>query len=162
MSSPSFPDAAAWYASLATLYGTAAAVITSAAGDVLVVKPNYRAGWNLPGGSLEDGEPPRAGCAREVREEIGLDLPIGPLLGVTWIAPFADRPRPIVAFLFDGGVLADFSSIVLQESELDEFRLVPPAALGSYLHPRYAARVMTGLAARVSGAPAFFEDDGQR
>jgi 8-oxo-dGTP pyrophosphatase MutT (NUDIX family) len=144
------------------MYGTAAALITSQAGDVLVVKPNYRSGWNLPGGSLEDGEPPLAGCAREVREEIGLDLPIGPLLGVTWIAPAGDRPRPIVAFLFDGGALADFSAIVLQESELDEFRLVPPSALGNYLHPSYAARVQAALAARATGAPAFFQDDGQR
>jgi 8-oxo-dGTP diphosphatase len=158
----SFPDAAAWYASLATLYGTAAAVITAPTGDVLVVKPNYRDGWNLPGGSLEDGERPSDGCAREVREEIGLDVPVGPLLSVTWIASAGDRPRPIVAFLFDGGVLSDFSTIVLQESELDEFRLVPPSELGNYLRSSYAERVTAALEARLTGAPLFFEDDGQR
>jgi 8-oxo-dGTP diphosphatase len=158
----SFSDAAAWYASLATMYGSAAAVITSTTGDVLLVKPNYREGWNLPGGSLEDGEPPREGCAREVREEIGLDLPIGPLLCVSWIAPAGDRRRPLVAFLFDGGELADFSGIVLQESELDEFRLVPPSALGDYLPFPIAARVTAALESRLTGAPVFLEDDGQR
>src|SRR5215469_8018134 len=112
-----FPDAAAWYESLATVYGTAAALITSPDGEILLVKPNYRPGWGLPGGSLEHGEAPSAGCAREVKEELGLDLPLGPLLLTTWIAPEGDRPRPIVAFLFDGGVLdsSDLSRIVLQE-----------------------------------------------
>ncbi len=34
-----FLDATTWYASLATLYGTAAALITSPADEVLLVKP---------------------------------------------------------------------------------------------------------------------------
>ena len=144
------------------MYGSAAAVITAPSGDVLLVKPNYRDRWGLPGGTLEDGEAPRSGCAREVLEELGLDLPIGALLSVTWIAPAGDRPRPLVAFLFDGGEVTDFSRIVLQEAELDEFRLVPPGQLGEYLWPSTAARVVAGLAARETGAPAFLEDDGLR
>ena len=52
---PTFVDADAWYATLATLYGSAAALITSPAGEVLLVKPNYRELWSLPGGILEEG-----------------------------------------------------------------------------------------------------------
>jgi 8-oxo-dGTP pyrophosphatase MutT (NUDIX family) len=155
-----FPDAAAWYQSLATVYGTAAALITSPDGKVLLVKPNYRPGWGLPGGSLEDGEAPSAGCAREVKEELGLDLPIGPLLLVAWIPPEDYRPRPIVAFLFDGGVHGadDLSKIVLQESELDEYRLVPPGSLSHYVRPELAERLIAALLARSTGAPAYFEE----
>ena len=91
---PTFLDAAEWYATLATLYGTAAALITSPPGDVLLVKPNYRDHWSLPGGILEDGEPPHVGCAREVREELGLSVPMGPLLAVAWIASGIARVRP--------------------------------------------------------------------
>jgi 8-oxo-dGTP pyrophosphatase MutT (NUDIX family) len=150
-----FTDPAAWYASLPTLYGTAAALFTSPSGDVLLVKPNYREQWSLPGGILEDAEAPEDGCAREVREEIGLDLPLGPLLAVHWIAPEGMRPKPLLAFIFDGGVLDDFSGIVLQESELDAFRLVAPSALGDYLAPPMALRVAGSLRARESGAPVY-------
>jgi 8-oxo-dGTP diphosphatase len=148
----SFTDEATWYASLATMYGTAAALITSASGDLLLVKPNYRDHWSLPGGILEDGEPPHVGCAREVREEIGLSVPVGPLLAVDWAAPEGVRPRPIVTFLFDGGVLADPTAIVLQESELDEWRFVPPSDVAAFLPPFMALRVTAGLRARDSGA----------
>jgi 8-oxo-dGTP diphosphatase len=148
-------DQAAWYASLATMYGTAAALITSPAGDVLLVKPNYRELWSLPGGVLEDGEPPHVGCAREVKEELGLSVPIGPLLAVAWIAPEGTRPRPIVAFVFDGGVLADDPGIVLQEEELDEFRFVAPSALAGYLPSHMAVRVGSALRARGHGGAVY-------
>ncbi len=148
-------DQAAWYASLATIYGTAAALITSPAGEVLLVKPNYRELWSLPGGILEDGEPPHVGCAREVKEELGLSVPVGPLLAVAWIAPEGTRPKPIVAFVFDGGVLADDSGIVLQEEELDEFRFVPPSAIAGYLPPHMAVRVGSALRARGHGGAVY-------
>jgi ADP-ribose pyrophosphatase YjhB (NUDIX family) len=38
--------------------------------------------WNLPGGSLESGEPPWDGLRREVREETGLEVEVSRLAGV--------------------------------------------------------------------------------
>jgi 8-oxo-dGTP diphosphatase len=149
-----FTDEATWYASLATMYGTAAALITSPADEVLLVKPNYRALWSLPGGILEDGEPPDVGCAREVREELGVSVPVGPLLAVDWIPPAGLRPRPLVAFVFDGGVLTNPSVIVLQESELDEFRFVPVADVAGYLPPHMTVRVTSAHAALTRGPAA--------
>ena len=153
-----------WYASLATSYGSAAALITDIADGgpsarVLLVKPNYRDHWNLPGGMLEDGEPPHVGCFREVEEELGLALDLGDLLAVTWAGPEGVRPRPSVSWVFDGGVLADPSSIVLQEEELDDFRFVPPSALAEYLPAHMAARVTAALRARGSGGAVYVPSD---
>jgi 8-oxo-dGTP diphosphatase len=151
-------DTQAWYAQLPTMYGSAAAVITETddpAARVLLVKPNYRDHWSLPGGILEDGEAPHAGCFREVEEELGLLLPPGPLLAVAWTAPDSERPRPIVSFLFDGGVLADASVIRLQEEELDDWRFVEPGELSDYLPPFLVARITAALTARTTGAPAY-------
>lgn len=37
--------------------------------------------WSVPGGRLEPGETVEAGCAREVREETGLDVVAGAVVG---------------------------------------------------------------------------------
>ena len=49
-------------------------------GRVLLVRHTYgRRSWDLPGGSIKRGEPPRTAAAREMNEELGLD-------GVPWRA----------------------------------------------------------------------------
>lgn len=54
-------------------------------GEVLLVRranPPLQGEWSLPGGVLEVGEKLRDGVAREVLEETGLDVQVGPLLDV--------------------------------------------------------------------------------
>ena len=54
-------------------------------GQVLIVKRRYEplAGrWSLPGGTLELGETLEAGVVREMREETGLDVDVGPVIEV--------------------------------------------------------------------------------
>src|SRR5215472_6788580 len=80
--SPAEEDA--WYAQLPTMFGAAGALFTDGAGRVLLVKPNYRDHWSLPGGILEHGEPPHEACRREIGEELGLDITPGRLLVVGW------------------------------------------------------------------------------
>jgi len=152
---PGFIDHDRWFAQLPGVVLAAGALITDPAGQILLVKPNYRDHWTLPGGICEHGEPPHAGCAREVAEEIGLPLPIGMLLAIDWSQPYGEQARPIMHFVFDGGTLGDGGGIVLQQEELDEFRFLPAAEATGYLAPYGARRVRAALAARASGAAVY-------
>ncbi len=73
------PDFATYIAGLPRVLAGAAALFRDGDGLVLLVEPNYREGWALPGGTVEsDDETPRQGARRETAEEIGLDLELGP------------------------------------------------------------------------------------
>lgn len=143
-----------WHAGLAGVVASAGALITDDAGNVLIVKPNYRDHWTLPGGICELGEPPHVACAREVAEEIGLDLPVGGLLSVDWQPPlpaYGATARPAVYFIFDCGRLETLSGITLQADELDDCQLAATSALGDLLAPFALPRVRAAMAARESG-----------
>ncbi len=54
-------------------------------GLVLIVRranPPLQGEWSIPGGALDLGEKLRDGVAREVREETGLEVEVGPVLDV--------------------------------------------------------------------------------
>jgi len=53
-------------------------------GNVLLVNPTYKPGWELPGGVVEADESPADACRREVREELGLDVEVGELMCVDY------------------------------------------------------------------------------
>ena len=133
----------------------AGALITDPAGRVLLVKPNYREYWTLPGGICEHGEPPHVGCAREIAEEIGLELGVGALLAIDWAQPYGLEARPVMTFLFDGGALEDGAGIVLQREELDDFRFTDPAEVSGYLAPFGVRRLAAALAGRAGGAAVY-------
>jgi ADP-ribose pyrophosphatase YjhB (NUDIX family) len=147
------PDA--WFASLPGVVIAAGGLITDNGGRVLLVKPNYRSLWSLPGGICEHGEPPQVGCGRELAEELGLQIPVGRLLATDWSQPYGTDARPIMHFVFDGGLLDDGSGIVIQEAELDGFEFVSPDDLAGYLPGYGLARVRGALRARASGTSVF-------
>ncbi|MER5302361.1 NUDIX hydrolase [Streptomyces lasiicapitis] len=158
-------DYATYIAGLPRVLAGAASVIRDRAGRVLLVQPNYREGWALPGGTVEsdEGESPRQGARRETVEEIGLDVAPGGLLAVDWVPGTASRP-PLVAFLYDGGVLADdrFEEIRLQEDELLAWRLATSEELPEYLSAPLARRVLAALDALDAGTGAVELENGRR
>ncbi|MFF2012178.1 NUDIX domain-containing protein [Streptomyces sp. NPDC058195] len=154
-------DYLSYIAGLPRVLAAAATLFRDERGRLLLVEPNYRKGWALPGGTVEadQGEGPRQAARRETAEEIGLDLPPGRLLAVDW-ARGPHRP-PIAAYLYDGGVLdaAQLGAIRLQEEELLSWRLVEPEETDRYLLGPLATRVRAALEALGSdGGPVELED----
>ncbi|MGA6170372.1 NUDIX domain-containing protein [Streptomyces sp. NPDC012600] len=155
-------DYATYIAGLPRVLAAAACLFRDAEGRVLLVEPNYRKGWALPGGTVESetGEGPRQAARRETVEEIGLDLAPGRLLAVDWAR--GDGRPPIVAYLYDGGVLTpeQFAAIRLQEEELLSWKPVAPADLGGYLLAPLERRVRAALDVLGSGGSTVELEDG--
>jgi 8-oxo-dGTP diphosphatase len=110
-------------------------------GKVVLIKRRFEplAGqWSLPGGTLEVGESLEAGTAREMLEETGLVVEVGPVIEVfDRILVDADKRVRYHFVLIDylcrptGGTLrhgSDVDDAVLADpSDLERYRLTPKA-----------------------------------
>jgi 8-oxo-dGTP diphosphatase len=127
---------------------SAGALFFNERGQLLLVKPTYRAGWLVPGGSVEADEAPRLACIREVQEEIGLDIASVTPLCIDYLSGEGERPESLT-FLFYGKVLdeSEIGRIVLPLNELSEFRFVDLAELDAYVSERMTRRIPYCLSA---------------
>ena len=123
---------------------TARGLIRDRQGRWLLVRRVGDECWQLPGSGIEQDEPPRRACRREIREELGLDLPPGVLLAVGWNPPRRDGRRVRVSFIFDMGShdADDLAGCIrLQLEELTAWRWAQPCDALALLHPDIAARL---------------------
>ena len=105
------------------------------AGRVVLIRRKYEplAGqWSLPGGTLELGESLEAGVAREIREETGLEVEVGPVVDV-FDRILLDAERR-VQYHF---VLVDFlcrpvGGLLQAGSDVDDAVWVAPEGLAGY------------------------------
>ncbi|MGV9263751.1 NUDIX domain-containing protein [Kitasatospora sp. NPDC003701] len=129
---------------------------------VLLVKPTYKPGWEIPGGYLHAGETPSEGAAREVGEELGITPPLGRLLVADW-APHPDEGDKLL-LVFDGGVLPpdELDRIAVDRVEIGEYAFHPTGRLDELLVPRLARRVHAACAARTRSATVYLEHGAVR
>lgn len=127
--------------------------------EVLLVKPNYKPGWEIPGGVVEQNESPKQCCAREVLEEIGLNRAIGQLLVIDYSYPCEAKTESLM-FVFDGGTLteSDISAIQLQNDELSEFAFYEQAALPETMTETLKARVLAAWQQRTNNRAIYLEN----
>jgi 8-oxo-dGTP diphosphatase len=127
----------------------AAAIFFNKNKELLIVKPNYRKGWLVPGGGVDALESPRDGCIREIKEEVGLDIKDLKFVCVQYNKNFSEdgAPYDAIQFVFFGGVLSDeqISQIVLAEKELDEFRFCKIEEALTILSGKLSTRIKIGI-----------------
>jgi 8-oxo-dGTP diphosphatase len=126
------------------------ALIFDSAGRLLVLKPNYKKGWTIPGGQIEsNGESPWEACRRETREECGLEVASGRLVCVDFRRPRPNRPGG-VRFLFDCGAFTDrqLRTIKLQPDEIDDHRFAELNEAIAMLRAPIRRRVAVGVGAK--------------
>jgi 8-oxo-dGTP pyrophosphatase MutT (NUDIX family) len=125
----------------------------------LIVKPTYRPEWLVPGGTVDADESPLTACKREIKEEIGLDLPVSQLLCVDYQSAHGSKTE-CMQFVFWGGVLTDaqIDSIQLPPDELSESRFVSPEVASQLLVPQLSQRLQFAAQARRENRIIYLED----
>ena len=143
---------------MANARAAAGVLFFNADGRVLLVRPAYKPGWDIPGGYLRPGETPTEAAAREVSEELGIKPPIGRMLVVDW-APHPDEGDKIL-FVLDGGQLTSEhnAQIKLDPSEIADYAYHDPELIGQLLIPRLARRVAAATRNKSMGMTSYLEN----
>ena len=84
--------------------------------------PEY---WDIPGGMVEEGETPSVAAIRETKEEVNLDVTIGPILHED--SNYDESKGTVFTRIVYQAELVDGQNekdIILQEDEHSEYRLV--------------------------------------
>lgn len=128
-------------------------------GRVLLVDPRYKPDWDLPGGMSDANEPPADTARREVREELGVDIPVGALLCVDWVSPHGPWDDSLM-FIFDGGVLTggQVAGIRLLDGELAAFEFCAEDEAAKRLRAYVFARLSAALSALRTGRVTYLHD----
>jgi 8-oxo-dGTP diphosphatase len=129
------------------IVGVGAVIVND--GRVVLVKRRYEplAGrWSLPGGTLELGETLEAGVAREMREETGLEVEVGPVIEVFDRILLDDERRVRYHFVLVDYLCWPTAGELRAGSDVDEAVLVDPGELGPYrLTAKATAVIQRGL-----------------
>ena len=131
-------------------------------GELLVLKPSYKDGYEIPGGSIELDESPRKAVLREVEEEIGIDVyssEIAKLLCVDYQDAVEPKTESIM-FIFDGGILSDekLSQIKVDGKEIIDFKFINQDDVLKYLTRVVGRRVQQALIARRNNSCVYLEN----
>jgi len=127
--------------SFATPRVAAGVIFRDAEDRVLLVKPTYKDGWEIPGGYVEHGESPLAAAIREVREELGANLEVGELLVLDWAPHPAEGDKLLIIFSGRRLTTEEVDALELKASEIAEARFFDVAKFYELMPDRLARRV---------------------
>jgi RimJ/RimL family protein N-acetyltransferase/8-oxo-dGTP pyrophosphatase MutT (NUDIX family) len=127
-------------------------------GRVLLCRLTYKQDWDLPGGVVEVGESPQLAVAREVEEELALQLPAGRLLLTDWLPPWSGCDDAL-CLVFDGGAhdATLLDAVVRQEREIRDAAFCTVEEVRDRCADFTARRVEAALANLGGGGPAYTE-----
>ena len=130
---------------------------TSPEPRVLLCQLTYKNDWDLPGGVVEVGESPQLAVVREVEEELGLEIPSGPLLLTDWMPPWGGWDDAL-CLVFDGGAhdATLVEQIVPQAREIRSATFCTVDEVDERAADFSARRIRAALA-NLGGGPAYTE-----
>jgi len=122
-----------WQASLPKKKVAVKVILKSDKGNILLVKPDYKDTWQMPGGGVDEFEDPKVAAIRETEEETGVKIGTSDLRLVDSIFK---AKEDYLFLLFECVKLfsedADYS---VEDEEIEEYR---------FIHPNEVAELLPG------------------
>jgi len=127
-------------------------------GRVLLCQLTYKRDWDLPGGVVEVGESPRLAAAREIHEELALDIEAGDLLLTDWLPPWGGWDDA-VCLVFDGGThdASIVEKLVLQTREIRDAQFATVDQVRERCADFTARRIEAAIGNAVAGLSSYVE-----
>jgi 8-oxo-dGTP pyrophosphatase MutT (NUDIX family) len=137
------------------------AILRDGQGRILLVDPDYKPDWDLPGGMIEANEPPLDGLLRELNEELSLQLAPHHLTlsCIDWVSPHGPWDDSLM-LIFDAGRLDDTQISRLQpdHDELKRYAFLNPDEAAHRLRPYVWLRLEAAMKAADSHTVAYLHD----
>ncbi len=139
------------------------ALVTDAAGRLLLCETSFKADWELPGGIVEPFESPATGATREMVEEMAWAPALTGVLVVDWLRPYLGW-EDALELVFDTETVAasDAARLVPDGHEILALHWVPAAGLDAVMTPFGADRARAALRARAEGRVLYTEGGRER
>ncbi len=137
------------------------ALIFNKTNELLIVKSPYKDHWSIPGGIVEADESPRQACAREMKEEIGLDIKDLRFFCVDYYRNKNDGKGESLQFLFYGGQLGEgeIKNIKIPAEEISEYKFVKVEEAARLVSSGLGRRLQKSIEA-IKNNTGFYLEDG--
>ena len=148
-------DSDEWQHALPRWHIGANALVRDQHGRILLVRPYRSPRFQLPGGQVDAHETPQDATGRELHEETGLDLPVGPLIAISYEHPSPGWDHPTQIMLFDLGIVDSATArLTTNDPDIAEHRWAHPAEAEQLLGPARTERLRAGFLGLHQGCPA--------
>lgn len=108
-------------------------ILKSDKGNVLLVKPDYKDTWQMPGGGVDEFEGPKLAAVRETEEETGIKIEANELRLVDSIFKAKDD---YLFLLFEcTRIFSEDADYSVEDEEIEEYK---------FIHPIEVARLLPG------------------
>jgi ADP-ribose pyrophosphatase YjhB (NUDIX family) len=114
-------------------------------GKVVLIRRRYeplKGQWSLPGGAVELGETLEASVVREMQEETGLDVEVGPVIEVFDRITMDDEQRVQYHYVLVDYLCWPIGGALRAGSDVVDAVLVNPSELGPYALTKKATAVI--------------------
>lgn len=125
-----------WQESLPKKKVAVKVIIKSDNGNVLLVKPDYKDTWQLPGGGVDAGEDPKFAAIREAKEEVNITIDPSELAVIGTVFKVSEDYLSLV-YEYQKVVDEDVDCSV-EDEEIEKYEFTAPSDVAKLLPNYYA------------------------